>query len=178
MQSWQGAAAGLPRLGRRPPEPGGAAGELAAEEAGRSPHLRRIPRFAAVGVTGFTVNSVLLFILHGLLHAPLLPAAAAATEAAILSNFGLNDAWTFRDAGRALPGWRRAARYNGVALGGLAISLSVLTAITALAGDGAYELANVAGVVSATGWNYVVGPRRAPPPPTSTPSRPAREGRR
>ncbi len=161
MQSWQGAAARLPRLGQRPPEPGGAAGAPAAEAAGRSPHVRRIPRFAAVGVTGFAVNSVLLLVLHGLLHAPLLPAAAAATEAAILCNFALNDAWTFRDAARALPRWRRAVRYNGVALGGLAISLSVLTAITALAGDGAYLLANVAGVVSATGWNCVVGSRRA-----------------
>jgi putative flippase GtrA len=88
---------------------------------------------------------------------PVLPASILATEVAILSNFLLNDRWTFRAVGRHSFG-QRLLRFNGVALGGMAISiatLAILTTYTQLD----LPLANVFAVGAAMAWNYVVNSR-------------------
>ena len=61
-----------------------------------NPKLRKFFKFAIVGFTGFIVNFVLLRILRG---AGFTETAswALSTEAAILSNFTLNNIWTFRE---------------------------------------------------------------------------------
>jgi len=84
-----------------------------------------------------------------------LSAAVVATEVAILSNFVLNDGWTFRNARTDLPWLQRLVRYNVVSLGGLAVSISVLAALTSLLGI-YYLAANLFAIGSATLWNYTV----------------------
>ena len=61
-----------------------------------NPKLRKFFKFAIVGFTGFIVNFVLLRILRG---AGFTETAswALSTEAAIASNFTLNNIWTFRE---------------------------------------------------------------------------------
>jgi dolichol-phosphate mannosyltransferase len=121
-------------------------------------HLGRFVRFGVVGISGVLVNSAILFVLVEKGHLPSLAAAAIATEVAIISNFCLNDLWTFRDARHARSWLWRLARYNAIALGGLCISLAVLGTLTTLLGIH-YLLANLVGIVAATVWNYVVNAR-------------------
>ena len=119
--------------------------------------LARPLRFGAVGISGIAVNSALLWLLVRQLHLPVTLGSLIATEAAILSNFTLNDRWTFRGAGERSLG-RRLLRFNGVALGGMAITAGILTVLTS---DTQLHLllANLLAVGAATAWNYVVNSR-------------------
>jgi len=114
--------------------------------------------FGLVGLSGAVVNTGVLWGLVWGLGLPVLPASALATEAAILSNFLLNDRWPFRTA--AHPGGlvQRLLRFNGVALGGMAITTAVLVALTAL-GHLPLLFANLLAVGAAMAWNYVVNSR-------------------
>ncbi len=127
---------------------------LAAVRMTLTRHGGRFARFGLVGGVGAVLNIGLLYLLVHFGHWAYLPAAAMATEAAILGNFVLNDRWTFRDArGRAT--WpRRLARYNLVALGGLVVSLATLAALTAT-----LRLHYLVAIGVATLWNYTVNAR-------------------
>ncbi|WP_373559190.1 GtrA family protein [Streptomyces sp. SA15] len=79
-----------------------------------------------VGGAGTVVNTVVLYILHRLLHVPLVVASAVAVELAVVHNYMLNDRWTF--AARA-PSLRRFGRFNVSMLGGLAVNVLALWAL-------------------------------------------------
>jgi dolichol-phosphate mannosyltransferase len=121
-------------------------------------HASRFVRFGVVGGIGAVINMAILYLLvhyGGWNH---MAAAVVATETAILSNFVLNDRWTFRDA---LPGIRwggRLLRYNAIACGGALISLGVLAALTLGAGMH-YLVANAIAIGAGTIWNYVINSR-------------------
>jgi putative flippase GtrA len=122
--------------------------------------LRRLDRplrFGVVGASGIVVNSAILWVFVRELHLAVTLGSLIATEAAILSNFLLNDRWTFRDANeRSLGG--RLLRFNGVALGGVAITAGVLTALTSYT-HLHLLIANLLAVGAATFWNYAVNSR-------------------
>lgn len=127
-------------------------------ERGLALHGRRFAQFSLVGASGVLVNTALLWLLveaGGLNH---LLAAVLATEAAVLSNFTLNDLWTFRHAPPRLSWFRRAVRYNCIALGGLAITVAVLAMLTMLLGLH-YLVANLFAIGAATLWNYIANSR-------------------
>ena len=115
-------------------------------------------RFGLVGISGIVVNSIILWVLvHGFrIAVPL--ASMIATEAAIGSNFLLNDRWTFAASAAQHSLGQRFLRYNGVALGGMAITAAVLTLLTHYAQLNLL-IANVVAVGAATIWNYVVNSR-------------------
>jgi putative flippase GtrA len=119
--------------------------------------LARPLRFGVVGLSGIVVNSAILWVLVRELHLAVTLGSVIATEAAILANFLLNDRWTFRGASERLF-TQRLLRFNGVALGGMAITAGIPTA---LAGYTQLPLlvANVLAVGAATGWNYIVNSR-------------------
>jgi putative flippase GtrA len=92
-------------------------------------------------------------------------ASAAAVEVSILSNFLLNDAWTFRDrnATAAVTARGRFFRYHLVSLVGMAVQLAVFESanqgvMVALgrADPGAFIYpAQLLGIAAATAWNFV-----------------------
>ena len=94
-------------------------------------HRARGLRFGLVGLSGVLVNSAVLWLLAVALGLPVIVASALATEAAVLSNFLLNDSWTFRSRSHCHAFGRRLLRYHGVAAGGAVVSLGVLAALTA-----------------------------------------------
>jgi dolichol-phosphate mannosyltransferase len=118
-------------------------------------HARRFVRFGMVGGSGVVVNNALLLGLVELLRMPAVPGAAIATECAIVSNFLLNDRWTFADvrrsSGRSWP--RRFASYNLLTLGGLVLSVGAVGLLHGVAGLH-YLLANLVGIAIGTLWNY------------------------
>lgn len=116
--------------------------------------LRKIINFGIVGLTGIAVNMIALAILKD--YIPLIGASFLAIELSIISNFILNDVWTFRENNNNT--WlNRMLSYNGVALGGMVINIIVLVML-ALFGVW-YILANLIGIVLGFAWNFL-GNRR------------------
>jgi dolichol-phosphate mannosyltransferase len=119
----------------------------------------RFLRFAVVGGSGVLVDMALLYALSdpGMLHLGLTRSKAMAAETAIITNFVLNDLWTFRDAARLSPGARARVRrflgFNAICLLGLALNLLILNALFNWAGMNRY-LANLIAIAFVTGWNY------------------------
>lgn len=121
------------------------------------PRLARPLRFGVVGVSGIVLNSAILWLLVRELGLAVALGSVLATEAAILSNFVLNDRWTFRGLGERSFA-QRLLRFNGVALGGMAITAGILTALARYT-HLHLLIANLLAVGAATGWNYVVNSR-------------------
>jgi putative flippase GtrA len=122
--------------------------------------LRRFARpirFGLVGLSGVVVNTSVLWALARGAQLPVPLASALATETAILSNFALNDRWTFR-AARQYPLLMRLLRFNGVSLGGLAITMLLVTLLTNYS-DLHLLAANLLAIGGAMTWNYVVNSR-------------------
>ena len=87
-----------------------------------SKSVRRLARFACVGLIGVGVNNTLLWLLTEHAHVYYLLSSALATEVAILSNFTLNYVWTFAALRDAEPVLAKLAKFNQVALGGLLLT--------------------------------------------------------
>ncbi len=96
-------------------------------------HYRRPLRFGLVGLSGLLVNSAVLWALVRGLAIAIPLASVLATEVAIVSNFALNDRWTFGRVQTTAPRWQRFLRFNGVALGGMLITATLLTLLTSYA---------------------------------------------
>ena len=116
-------------------------------------HVPYMLRFGLVGGSGVLVNYTILYLFAGIWGLNHLAAAAVATEGAILSNFTLNNLWTFRGVTPGGSWARRGLRYNVFALGGLVISVAVLAALTYLL-HVHYLVANVFAIGAAMLWNY------------------------
>jgi len=126
----------------------------------RQGELARFGKFLLVGASGVAVNEGLLWLLRDFAGLPLWGASAIAVEASILSNFFLNDAFTFadrRESGAAAR-LKRLGKFNVVSLAGLGINVGVLLLLTNLTGVH-YLLANLAAIAVATLWNYFVNSR-------------------
>ena len=84
-------------------------------------------KFNLVGLTGVAVNEGLFILFRGFMY--YVYADTLAVETSIVTNFILNDLWTFRDRrhGRAAA---RLLTFNGVMLLGLAVNVAVLYAAT------------------------------------------------
>lgn len=129
----------------------------------------RALRFAAVGAVGVGVNLGMLHLLAGVLGLPDVPSSALAIEASILSNFVLNDAYTFRDRRQGAGPLRRLWRFQAVTAVGFVIQLGAFVAASALLeralgrsepGDLRY-LAQGIGIALGFVWNYVGSARYA-----------------
>lgn len=121
--------------GRSKLDPAAAAATLLhlAELAKRAPWNRRLATFAAVGLLGVVVNLSILTGLTEGLDVHYAASATVAVEASILSNFALNDAFTFRDRRRGT--WLgRLWRFNVVSLVALTVNLAVLALLTEVVG--------------------------------------------
>jgi dolichol-phosphate mannosyltransferase len=111
----------------------------------------RVARFGMVGASGSVLNLSLFWLLTSLLHAHHLFGGLVAFEVALVSNYLLNQRWTFADRATARGG---LLRYQITALGGLAISLTVLNLGVSFAVP--TLLANAIGIASAMSWNFAL----------------------
>jgi dolichol-phosphate mannosyltransferase len=117
--------------------------------------LKRFFKFCIVGGSGILVNMGLLWLLTEVAGLFYLVSAIFGIEASILSNFALNELWTFRDkrTGSARDALRRALKFNLLCGIGVGINLGVLYALTEA--FGLYYLAsNLIGIAIATLWNF------------------------
>lgn len=115
---------------------------------------KRLLVFLLVGLSGVLVNLGVFSASYRLFEAPFVASLALGIEASILSNFLLHDHFTFGDR-RADSRISRALKYHATAFGGAAINLAVGSALFfGLGWLG--ELADFAGIVLATAWNWVL----------------------
>jgi dolichol-phosphate mannosyltransferase len=123
----------------------------------RSGELWRFVKFLLVGASGILVNEGLLWLLTEYAHLVYLLSSAIAIEVSIISNFVLNDYFTFRDRRRpsvsSMSG--RLLKFNLVSLAGLLINLGVLWIFTSVLGV-YYLVSNLVGIALAFLWNYFV----------------------
>jgi dolichol-phosphate mannosyltransferase len=121
--------------------------------------LSRFIKFCLVGASGVIVNIGLLWILTESLRLFYLHSAAIAIETSILTNFALNERWTWSDKSSKSPGkssvLSRAAKFNLFSLGGLVINMTVLWMLTHFFSV-YYIFSALAGIAVATFWNYKV----------------------
>jgi dolichol-phosphate mannosyltransferase len=123
----------------------------------RTGEILRILKFCLVGVSGIFVNEGLLWLLTQSASLPLVMASPISIECSIISNFTLNNFFTFRD--RRSPALKSTLycllKFNLVSLAGLGINLGVLLLFTEVVGIH-YLVANLFGILAAFIWNYIL----------------------
>lgn len=120
-------------------------------------YWERFIKFNLVGLSGVAVNEGLLIILATLVY--YLYASVVAIEVSIITNFILNDFWTFRDRrhGHIVV---RFFKFNGLMLIGLAVNLGILFAGTNYLSIN-YTLSNLIGIGAAFLVRYFLSLRYA-----------------
>ncbi len=126
----------------------------------RKGELWRFIKFCLVGLSGVGVNEGLLWLLKEYGGLTLILSAAIAVETSIITNFLLNNFFTFR--GRSEPGtkpfFRRLLKFNLISLAGLGINLGLLSLFTHVFGI-YYLVSNIIAIIIVTLWNYLLNTR-------------------
>lgn len=121
---------------------------------------KRVFKFGIVGLSGIVVNLGILIGLVELFGVSEDLGGPIATECAIISNFILNDIWTFRayENGKKLSRWRRLVAFNIVSAGGALINIGIyLFLINVFAVY--YPVAQFIGILVGFIWNFTVNRR-------------------
>jgi dolichol-phosphate mannosyltransferase len=117
--------------------------------------LLRFIKFAIVGLTGYFVNQGFLLLFYELVKLPLGVASPISIEIAIISNFVMNDYFTFADRRTGgIPSFLgRLGKFNLVCSIGAAINYLSVLGFTDKFGLH-YLISNTIGIALATLWNY------------------------
>jgi dolichol-phosphate mannosyltransferase len=115
----------------------------------------RVGKFALVGLSGLLVNEVLLYLLTEFAGLYFVVSSIAAVEVSIITNFALNERWTFKDSSKTDKSLKRFAKYNSFSLVGMTINVALLFVFTSVLGV-YYLVSNALAVVAVFFWNYFV----------------------
>ena len=117
-------------------------------------------KFGLVGASGLIVNMGLLYFLTEELNIYYLLSSIIAVESSILSNFILNELWTFVEKGKkgVKNVLKRLLKFNGISIVGMGINLAILAALTEIA-DLYYLFSNLVAIAAVFGWNYLANVR-------------------
>jgi dolichol-phosphate mannosyltransferase len=118
----------------------------------------RIAKFALVGLSGVLVNEGLLWLFTEIAGLYYLISGAIGIEVSIITNFILNERWTFSDRARGGGMLKRFPKFNLVSIVGLVINMAVLFSLTNFLGVH-YLISNLFGILCAFLWNYLVNLR-------------------
>lgn len=113
----------------------------------RKESLIRFCKFLLVGASGILVNEGLLYILTEKAHWHYLLSGIVSIETSILSNFILNDLWTFNDK-RKHTFFARLIRFNLARILTLLVNLGLLWGFTLIGVN--YLISNLIGIIAAT----------------------------
>lgn len=117
--------------------------------------LRRFIQFCLVGLSGVGVNMGVFWLLTRAAGLYDLVTLILSITAATLSNFALNDVWTFRDRriGRIKNILARALKFNLVSVGAITLYYAVYTSLTRF--SEIYDLAALAVAIGVgLAWNF------------------------
>ena len=129
------------------------------KEAPAYTEFSRMLKFMVVGLTGIIVNVGFLFLITEGFGIYFMFSSLIGIEASILSNYSLNDVWTFRDISDNKYSWgERLVRFHMVSVTGVLINISTLYLLTAVFGL-YYVISNLVGIVLAFAWNFLANRR-------------------
>ena len=113
----------------------------------------RMLRFCVVGASGLAVNMGILILLTEKFHFPYVLSSLVAIEISILTNFALNNMWTWSDRhGESV--FRRIVKYHTVAgMTAFAGNWLLLVLLTELCGLD-YRIANFIGIAAGVMLNF------------------------
>jgi dolichol-phosphate mannosyltransferase len=117
--------------------------------------LRKIVKFGAVGGSGIFVNTAILYTLTSVFGFYLLLSSLIAIETAVITNFILNDIWTFGSDDKKRSVISRFFLFNGISVAGIVINISILWFLTTYTGM-YYIWANIIGIFVAFSWNFML----------------------
>lgn len=117
-------------------------------------------KFGIVGASGVLVNMGLLYFLTEQIGLHYLLSATIAVESSIISNFVLNELWTFVEKGEEglKHVFKRFFKFNGISVVGMGINLGILGVLTEFAGL-YYLFSNLVAIAAVFGWNYLANVR-------------------
>ena len=116
-----------------------------------------LPRYVSVSIASLAVGTIALWSLTEIVHLFYLLSAIFGAALSIITDFVLNESWTFsrrRKIGlitTSLP--RRFTKHLSTKVVGLVISLSMLTFCTQVLGIN-YLISNFIGISTSFVWNY------------------------
>ena len=115
----------------------------------------RFLKFCIVGLSGVFVNMGLLYALTEFLGLFYILSSFIAIECSFISNYLLNDLWTWRGVGasRRMERLKRLGKFHVVYGIGLAINIGLLYVITEYLGV-YYIVSNLMAIAVATLWNF------------------------
>ena len=113
---------------------------------------KHFPKFAVVGLSGMAVNQGMLFFTKEYIHIPVKFAGIIAIETSIITNFLLNNFWTWKES-RDNTFLQRLLRYHSVTAVSGVVNYLVLLSLTALGIY--YILANLIGIGIGMLLNFV-----------------------
>lgn len=117
--------------------------------------IYRFFKFAVVGGIGAVIQFIFWKIFNNIFGISSRLALAISIEIAIISNFLLNNIWTFKDRGRHGNAFFKFLKFNLVSLGGLLIQLIVYTILTERIG--LYkDFAVIFGILAGMFWNFFI----------------------
>jgi dolichol-phosphate mannosyltransferase len=118
--------------------------------------IHRAVQFMVVGFTGLIVNIGFLFFLTESVGLYYLLSALFGIEASIISNYFLNDLWTFGDIkDNRYSRVSRLVRFHVVSVTGILINISTLYLLTTMFGI-YYIISEVVGIALAFTWNFLL----------------------
>jgi dolichol-phosphate mannosyltransferase len=115
----------------------------------------RILKFAIVGLSGVGVNMGMLFVLTDYFHIPYLISSILAIEISIISNFFLNDLWTWKDRIKKKYIYRFIQYHISVGITAIFVNWLILLLLTEIFGV-YYLLSNLIGIALGTAVNYIL----------------------
>ncbi|RKZ14492.1 hypothetical protein DRQ17_07585 [bacterium] len=118
----------------------------------------RMMKFALVGLSGVFVNMGLLWTLTELLGFWYIISSIISIETSIITNFFLNNYWTFSDIRVNRTLFKKGLMFNCVSLTALIINVSILYILTEFIGIW-YILSNMGGICAAFLVNYFLNLR-------------------
>jgi len=123
----------------------------------RKGELLRLMKFIGVGLSGVIVNEGILWLLTDIAGIKYYISSPFAIEASIISNFILNNRFTFGDRRIARNGnfFVRLLKFNVTCIIGALIQYGLLILFTHVFGVN-YLISNLIGIVVAFVWNYVL----------------------
>jgi dolichol-phosphate mannosyltransferase len=113
----------------------------------------QVMKFLIVGSIGIILNTILLWFFTEKIGLYYIFSGIISTETAIISNFLLNDLWTWGKRNKKNTFVKRLLLFNLVSIVGLIITVSTLGILTELGLY--YLLSNIIGIILATSWNYL-----------------------
>lgn len=119
----------------------------------RTGEINKLVKYSIVGISGIVVNTFVLFFFTDILKIFYLLSSAIAYETSILTNFIINDRWTFKSVNNRSNFSTRALYFNYAMITGAIIGMLLLYIFTSLLSIN-YLISNIISIVIVFIWRY------------------------